>query len=185
MESYRETPTALDRIVVVGTSGSGKTTFARALSQRLALRHVELDTLYWGPEWTPVPGEVFRERVESAISDPSWVLDGNYSAVRDAIWARATTLVWLDYGFPLVFWRAVSRTLRRIVTREELFAGNREALTLADPDWIPWWVIRTFWRRRREYPVLLSAPALSHLEVHRFRRRAEADRFLASLPPID
>jgi adenylate kinase family enzyme len=175
-------PDELRRVAVVGTSGAGKTTFAHSLAQRLGVSHVELDALYWGPRWTPRPAEEFRQQVAEALAAPSWVCDGNYSVVRDLVWARATALVWLDYSFARVFARAVLRTLRRTATREELFGGNRESLRGAlDPDWIPWWVIRTFRRRRRELPALLQSPAFSHLHAIVFRTPRDAAGFLADL----
>lgn len=170
----------LSRVAVVGTSCTGKTTFARSLSRALGAPHVELDALYWGPSWTPVPPELFRSRVGDAVAAPAWVVDGNYAAVRDLVWARATTLVWLNYPFVLVFSRALGRTFRRIITRETLFGGNRESFAVADPEWIPWWVLRTFWRRRREYPLLFRQAAYSHLQVVEFTRPTDAQRFLES-----
>src|SRR5215210_7176988 len=77
------------RISVVGTTGSGKTTLARQLSQRLVIPHVELDALYWEPNWVGAADPVFRERVEGALRGEAWVVDGNYSRVRDIIWSRA------------------------------------------------------------------------------------------------
>ena len=169
-----------ERIVVVGTSGSGKTTFARQLAAALDVPYTELDELYWGPEWTPVAPEDFASRVASAVSESHWVIDGNYAAVRELVWGRATTLVWLDYPFWLVFWRAVTRTFRRICSKEPLFAGNTETLAVLERDWIPWWVLRTFWKRRREYPALLERPEYAHLQVSRMRRPADAERFLGA-----
>ena len=175
---------ALARIAVVGTSCSGKTTLARRLSRALDVPHAELDALHWGPDWTARPLEEFRSRVQSAVAGPTWVIDGNYSVVRDLVWPRATALVWLNYPFPLVFGRAVHRTLWRGLTREELFSGNRESLLgVADPEWIPWWVLRTFWRRRREYPALFRRPEHAHLEVVELRSRSDADCFLERCGP--
>jgi adenylate kinase family enzyme len=170
----------LERVVVVGSSSSGKTTLARSLSLALGVSHIELDALHWGPEWTKAPVDEFRQRVEVAVTDEAWVCDGNYSTVRDLVWQRATTLIWLNYSFPLTFSRAVRRTLVRAITREELYGGNRESLTAVfDPEWIPWWVIRTFRKRRREYPELFRRPDLAHLEVLEFRRPAQTRSFLA------
>jgi len=170
------------RAVVVGTSGCGKTAFSRALSSQLGVPHIELDTLYWGPNWAASPVDVFRAKISEAIAAPSWVCDGNYSSVRELIWTRANTLVWLDYSFPVVFYRAVVRTLTRLVTREELFAGNRESLRLVfDRDWIPWWVLRTFRKRRREYSVLTRSPSCQHLANLRFTSPREAGAFLEKL----
>ena len=167
---------------MVGTSGAGKTTFAQALAERLGAPYIELDALHWGPAWTKAPLDAFRARVDATTSESRWVCDGNYSTVRDLAWERATALVWLDYSFPLVFSRAVQRTARRIWTREPLFAGNRESLRNAlDPEWIPWWVLRTFWRRRREWPRLLERSEYQHLRVLRLRRPSEAEQLLRDL----
>ena len=171
-------PNHLARVAVVGSSCSGKTTFARSLSHALGLPHTELDILYWGPNWTPRPLEEFRSTVQEAVRAPLWVVDGNYSVVRDLVWGNATTLVWLNYPIWLLFPRALNRTFRRFATQEALFAGNRESLAIFDPTWIPWWVLRTFWRRRREYPVLFRRPEFSHLQVIEFTRPRQAVRFL-------
>lgn len=167
------------RVAVVGASCAGKTTFARRLSRALDVPHVELDALYWGPGWSPAPPEDFRASVRDAIAAPAWVVDGNYSAVRDLVWGRATSIVWLDLPFRVVFSRALGRTIRRAITREELFGGNRESLRgITDRDWIPWWVLRTFRERRRRYEDLLRRPEFAHLRVLRLTRPAEADAIL-------
>lgn len=70
------------RVAVVGTSGSGKTTFAGRLAERLGLPRIELDALHWEPGWRAVEPARFRERVEAVTSAETWVIDGNYSAVR-------------------------------------------------------------------------------------------------------
>src|SRR5262245_40756111 len=119
------------RIVIVGTSGSGKTTLARRVAERLDIPHVELDALRHGPNWAPAPWDVFRARFEAATSGPAWVVDGNYSAIRDAVWSKANTLVWLQYPFHIVFWRLWWRTIRRGISRQELWNGNRESLSTA------------------------------------------------------
>src|SRR4051812_12611338 len=107
------------RIVVVGTSGAGKTTFARKLAEILQREPIELDALHWGPNWTVRPE--FPERVKEVIAADTWLVEGNYSRVRDQIWERATAIVWLNYSFRIVFLRALTRTLRRIVSREALY----------------------------------------------------------------
>src|SRR5262245_27291374 len=87
------------RIAVVGTTGSGKTTLARRLAERLGVPHIELDSLFWGPDWTPVAADVFLSRIRSAIAAERWVSDGNYVGSTDAmLWTAADTLVWLDYS---------------------------------------------------------------------------------------
>jgi len=138
------------RIVVVGTSCSGKTTIARRISNILEIPHIELDAIHWKPGWQETSSEEFRELVSSAISQGSWVVDGNYSKVRDIVWSRADTLIWLNYKFWVVFSRALKRSFKRFVFREELFSGNRETLkNLLSKDCIPLWVLKTHHRKKK------------------------------------
>ncbi len=155
------------RIAVVGTTGSGKTTVARWISERLSIPHVELDALYWGPDWTPMPLQVFRERTVRALDGDAWVSDGNYGKVRDLVWRRADTVVWLDYALPVILGRLTWRTLRRIFTREELWSGNRERFHVQffTRDSLFLWAFRTFPRRRREYPLLFQQSEYAHVQV--------------------
>jgi adenylate kinase family enzyme len=173
----------MERIVVIGTSCSGKTTMAYRLAQILGFTHIELDQLHWLPDWEMRPLSEFRALVEGAVSGERWVLDGNYSKVRDVVWPRATHLVWLNYSFTIVFGRALRRTFHRVVGQEELFAGNRETLrnTLFDRESILWWVIRTYRRRRREYPQLFKLEQNAHLRVIEIQAPEEAESFLRRL----
>ncbi len=117
----------VQRINVVGTSGSGKTTFGRALAGRLGVPYIELDALSWEADWVAAPTPVLRERVTAAVAGETWVIDGNYSAMRDLVWGRADTVIWLDLPFRVVMWRVVARTVRRLARGEVLWNGNRES----------------------------------------------------------
>lgn len=165
--------------MVVGTSCSGKTTFARRLATILGTPCFELDALYWGPGWTRRPD--FHQEVLAAAQQPRWVIDGNYSSVRDIIWRRCTAIVWLDYSFARVFSQALRRTVRRVVNRERLYGGNRETLgnALFDPEAPLWLVVRTHGKRRGEFPELFRRPEYGHTSVIRLRAPAAAERFLA------
>jgi adenylate kinase family enzyme len=172
----------VQRVNVVGTSGSGKTSFAAALARRLAVPHVELDALSWEPNWTVAPTSVLRERVAAAVEAPRWVVDGNYSAVRDLVWARADTVIWLDLPFGVVMWRVIRRTLRRGLRGEVLWNGNRESLRMAvGRDSIILWALTTYHRRRRDYPRLFAQHP--ELRVVRLRSGADARRFLDEIRP--
>jgi energy-coupling factor transporter ATP-binding protein EcfA2 len=178
-----ESKSDLQRIAVVGTTGTGKTTLAHCLAGLLEIPHVELDALYWGPDWIPAPTAVFRERTAQALSGEQWVVDGNYGRVRDIVWRRADTVAWLDYALPVVMGRLVRRTARRIVTREELWSGNREGVrgTFFSRDSILLWALRTYPRRRREYPVLFASPEYAHLTVVHLRSPRAASDWLSTL----
>jgi adenylate kinase family enzyme len=173
----------MNRVVVIGTSCVGKTIFARSLAEALSCPHVELDALYWQSNWTPRPPEEFRKLVAQELSQDCWITDGNYSVVRDLIWSRATTVIWLNYGFPLVLWRALTRTVRRVLTQEELFSANRESLRMAffSRESILWWVLTTFHRRRKQYRVLFDTRTSHQLIYVEFRNPTEAQNFLTGL----
>jgi adenylate kinase family enzyme len=179
-------PSIHQRIVVVGTSGSGKTTLAREIGRRLGMPHVELDALHWDPGWTEAPLPVFRERVAAALGGERWVADGNYGKVRDLVWGRAELLVWLDYPLPVVMGRLVRRIFRRVLTREELWNGNRERLRdhLFTRDSLLLWALQQHPRHRREYPGRFSQPAFCHLEVVRLQSPRAAQEWLAALPDL-
>jgi adenylate kinase family enzyme len=185
--SYSRSDPALatvSRVVVVGMSGSGKTTLAAELARWLCAPQVELDALHWGPGWALPTVEGFRETVAVAVAGERWVADGNYSAVRDMVWRRAELLVWLDYSLPVVMARLVRRTVRRCLAREELWNGNRERLWvhLFTRDSLWWWVLRTYRKRRRQFPVLLALPEYRHLQVVRLRSPGALRAWLSELP---
>jgi len=170
------------RIAVVGSSGSGKTTMAATLAKRLGLAHIELDAIFHQPDWQQLDGDEFSRRVEAATEVEGWTLCGNYSKIDHIRFGRADTVVWLDYAKPVVISRLVRRTVRRAVTREELWNGNREPITNFtswDPDKnvIRWsWV--NFDRRRETYERHADSGSWDHLTVHRFTRPADADTWL-------
>ena len=131
---YRDILTSAPRVVVVGCTGSGKTSVARSLARLLDAPRVELDALNWEPDWTAAETDVFRQRVRDALTGEAWVVDGNYSAVRDLVWPRAAMLVWLNLPYRVVSWRLLWRTLKRVFTREELWNGNRGGVQDAVPE---------------------------------------------------
>ena len=115
------------KIVVVGTTCSGKTTVARRLAEQHGVPHVELDALHWGPNWSePERRGVPCARRERALG-AGWVADGSYHGkLGDLVLEQADLVVWLDPPLPTILGRVWARTLRRIRTREELWGGNRE-----------------------------------------------------------
>ena len=80
---------ALERVVVIGNSSAGKSTLARTLAARLDCPHIELDALHWLNDWVARELPDFAHGVSGAIAAPNWVADGNYSQVRDLVWARS------------------------------------------------------------------------------------------------
>jgi adenylate kinase family enzyme len=172
------------RVVVAGTTGSGKTTTARRIAAIIDAPHTEMDSLFHEPNWKPAEIPVFRERVDAATAGERWVIDGGYvSHIWDIAWTRADTLVWLDYPFRIVVWRLARRSLRRGLRREELWNGNRESLReqFLSGDSLLIWARKTHWKHRREYPARLGDPSLAHLRMVRLRTPQETQRFVDAL----
>ncbi len=172
------------RIIIVGTSGAGKSVLGEQAAQKLGVPFLELDAYFWLPGWVQVTDEVFRQKVSDAVAVDAWVADGNYSRVRELIWTRADTLVWLDYPLPLTLWRLFRRTVKRIVTQENLWqTGNRETWRkqFLSRDTLFLWAIGSHGRYRRQYDELLKSPEYSHLEVYRFSSPNEASLWLNHL----
>jgi len=173
------------RIVVIGTSGAGKTMMASGIASALNLPCIELDRLHWGPNWNALsqtnPDEFVR-RVRSAISADAWVSDGNYAVVRDLIWRRATHLIWLDYSRAIIMYRVIKRSIARAFDQTELWAGNRE-------DWRNWlqpshpirWAWSTWKERRSRFERLLDGTQYGHLTVIRLRRPSDQATVLNQL----
>jgi len=169
-------------IAVVGATGSGKTTLAREIARRLGYRHVEMDSLHWEPNWQETPLDVFRARVAHALRGDNWVIDGNYSKVRDVVWGRADALVWIDYALPVIFWRLWWRTVRRVVTREHLWGTNREGWrAFVGRDSLFLWVLSSRPRHRRDYPALLQRPEYAHLALTHLHSPRETEEWLSRL----
>ena len=176
------TLTDMERIAIVGTTGSGKTTLARQIAERLGCHCCELDAINWQPNWEQLDDNRLVERVGVVVDKDRWIIEGNYPSVRPLIWERADTLVWLDYPFPIVFGRLLKRTIHRNVTREDLWSGNRESgrRTLSRES-ILLWCLKTYGMRRRQYSQCVADPGYSHLNVLRFRHPREVEDWLQSV----
>jgi adenylate kinase family enzyme len=168
---------------VVGCSGSGKTTLARSLAGVLGVPHLELDAVFHQPGWEALDDETFRSQVREATAADRWVVDGNYSVVRDIVWDRADTVVWFDLPYATVLARTVRRTVRRAVTRQELWNGNTEPWSnlwsLKPERSIIAWTATRHGIYRRRYEDAEHDPRWAGLDFVRLRTQKEADAFLA------
>ena len=161
---------------MVGNSGSGKTTLARELAAALGIPHLELDSVFHQPGWQPLDDTEFRRRVSEFTSADEWVVDGNYSAVRDIVWSRADTVIWLDPPRHRVMRRLVWRTLRRMATGAELWNGNRERwrYLFSREESILWWAWTNDRPCRAKFLAAQADPANARLSFRRLRTPAEA-----------
>jgi adenylate kinase family enzyme len=169
---------------VIGTSGSGKTTFGRQLAGFLNIPFIEMDAIFWGPNWQPSEDEDFFPRLTEALQGEHWVLDGNYSRTTDIKMERVEVVIWLDFSFPRTLWQAIVRATGRLFSQEELWpgTGNRESLRmLFSKDSIVLWTITSYARRRKNIIEMMGDPRYQPIRFHRLRSPAETAGFLTAV----
>jgi adenylate kinase family enzyme len=171
------------RINIVGSSGSGKSTTGKLIAKKLGYPYVELDEIQWKPNWTESTEEELFANLERSLEGESWVLDGNYSKTVSIKWKRVQLVVWLDFPYWLILYQVISRTIRRSIRKEELWAGNRETLKKAffERDSIILWCLTNLGKVRRQYMAAMGDARYSHIRFVRIRSRKELAVFMESL----
>ena len=174
---------AIQRINVIGTSGSGKSTVSRQIAEKLNLPYVELEALCWQSNWTELTDEKFFSKVRTALSGDGWVLDGTYRRTRHIKWDRVQIVIYLDLPFHIVFYRVLRRTLMRIFQGQVLWAGNKETFWRAffTAESIILWTLKTFSRNRKDYSIISQSSEYSHIKFVRLCSRKEVDNFVKTL----
>ncbi|MGI9586248.1 MAG: hypothetical protein ACR2N7_11730 [Acidimicrobiia bacterium] len=175
------------RISVVGVSGSGKTTTAKAIASRLEVPHLELDSVFHLANWEPRDSETFQAIVSEFVAQDEWVVDGNYAAqgILDIVWERADTVVWLDLPRRKVMRQMISRSLRRAFTAEELWNGNTEPsrnLLRWDPeDNIVRWAWTQYKPLKERYTVRTHDPQWGHCDIVRMQSAMQISNYVSGL----
>ena len=165
-------------MVVIGNSGAGKSTLAAALSAQTGLPLIASNPFYWEHGWQAVTPAAVRQRVTEATAADAWIIDGNFVSERDVVWARADTVIWLDYPLALVLWRVCRRNLGwLLLTRQATWSGNRM-------NWHQAWsgihhARRGFVQKQATYPAFLAE--FAHLTTLRFHSPREAEQWLSTL----
>jgi adenylate kinase family enzyme len=169
-----------DRVLVDGMMGSGKSTFARALSARTGLPLIHLDLYYWKPGWARPSDDEWREQQRTLVAGEAWIIDGNYNETLPLRLERAETVVFLDTPWWLCATRAFVRGLRK--PGGEMPEGCEDSRSRRVRDeWGGMWRI---WRRRRSDPECARAELSrhgSHTTVHVLRSRRETREFLDAI----
>lgn len=176
------------KINVVGTSGSGKSTVARQLAHKLAVPYIEMDKLYWRPNWQGTSDNEFLQSVEQALASApaGWVLDGNYTRTKAVKWRNVDWVVWVDYGFCRTLWQAIRRAAVRAWYQTELWpgTGNCESFrrSFCSRESIILWTLKGYRQNRKKYQADQQDVNLRHLRFIHLRSPAETVDFLANLP---
>ena len=166
----------MKRILVIGSGGSGKTTVARQLAERLRLPLIHLDAHFWHPGWIETPNAEWDEQIRRFIAEPSWVIEGNYGRTLDVRLAACDTVVFLDMPRHVCIWRIIKRRFR-------YWGTSRPDVAPGCPERLGWDFIVWVWtyRKRRRPEVLDRLGRLSTARVVVLSGRDEVEAFLALL----
>jgi adenylate kinase family enzyme len=127
----------MQRIIVIGSGGSGKSELSRRIGEILGIEVIHLDRVYWQPNWTEPPKDEWKETVEDLVKRESWAMDGNFRGTMEIRVAAADTIVFLDLPRVLCVWRAVKRSVKYPnQTRPDMGVGCREKIDLEFLQWI-------------------------------------------------
>lgn len=156
-----------NRFNIVGTSGSGKSTFGRNLAKRLELPYIEMDRLFWKPNWTESSDDEFFAKLRTTTREEGWILDGNYSRTTSIKWSRTEVVIWIDMPFATTTYQVTKRALQRSLSRAELWpgTGNRESLKKAffSRDSIIWWSVSHYFPVKRKYEAVMNSTEYPNL----------------------
>ena len=166
----------MKRINVIGTSGSGKSTFSKKLADELGYPYIQMDQLYWKPNWQGTPYEELVTKLMDHITQDFWVLDGNYTRTIPVKWQYVDTIVWIDFSFVRTLFQAVGRAINRNVSGKELWpnTGNVETWRkFFSSDSVLMWTIKTYRKNRAQYLKAMNDPAYTHIKFIRIRNSRE------------
>ncbi len=144
-------------MIIIGTSGSGKTTFGNNLSKLLKIPCTDLDNLYWLPNWQKREENDFFNHFKEKLNSEHWIFCGNYTQYLQRIWCQADTIIWLDLPLMTCLWRALKRSIYRIIKLETCCNGNYETVDrLCGKDSILLWIWNSYSRRKKDYEEAFS-----------------------------
>lgn len=173
-------------INIIGTTGSGKSTFARQLAQKQQLQYIELDNLLWLDDWQESTNEALFLKLKNAIENAAtgWVIDGLYTRTIPMMMEKVDTVIWLDYSFHINLYRLTKRTFGRVISRKKLWedSNNRESLKLMlSKESIFIWLIKSYPKNRKKYLALMQNPDYQHIRFIRLTSPQQAEKFLEQI----
>jgi len=176
------------RVVVYGTTSAGKTTVAAHIARCLGVPHIELDAIFWLPDWTQKLPDEYKAEVSVLLEryQDGWVCDGNYRELRGITLPQADTVVWLWLPFRVIYWRLLKRTIRRAWTKEPLWGTNYESWRKAFLSWDSLFRYAISSRRRHRRGISRDLNEIPHqAKVYELRSDRQVEVFLDSLRPQD
>lgn len=176
----------MKKINIIGTSGSGKSTFAKQLSKRLQIPYIEIDAVFWGKDWYWPSDEEFFAQLKEAIDMEAWVLDGNYTRTTPMKWEFVDTVIWIDFSFARTLYQVITRSIRNLITKKELWpgTGNRQTIQrFFSKDSIVLSTIKVYRKNRTKYLKMMDSTEYEHIEFIQLRSPQECSQFLNAINP--
>jgi adenylate kinase family enzyme len=162
------------KVLVIGSGGAGKSTFARRLGELLDIEVIHLDALYWHAGWVETPKPEWAKRVAELVKRDAWIMDGNYSGTFDIRLKACDAVVFLDMPRLVCLWRVLKRYLiYRKRSRPDMAAGCPEDL---NPEFLLW--IWNYPERTRPKIVAWMRENAGSKKVVWLRSPAEAQKYL-------
>lgn len=173
-------------INIIGTTGSGKSTFSKQLAHKLNLTPIELDNLLWLDDWQESSNDALFAKLNIAMNhaQTGWVLDGLYTRTIPMVMAQADTVIWLDYSFPVNLYRLTKRTLGRVISQKKLWqdSNNCESLKLMlSKESIFVWLMKSYPKNRKKYLSLMQHPDYQHIQFICFTSPKQTATFLKNI----
>ena len=166
----------MERVIIIGCGGAGKSTLARALGEKTGLPVVHLDKLFWKPGWVESTREEIDEKIDEAMDEPRWIMDGNYNRTMPRRLERCDAVIYLDFSRLA----CVAGVFKRVLTT---YGKVRPDMGEGCPERFDWEFLQWIWhfnkKHRRRYLQMLSE--LEGKEVYILKNRREVKQFLESL----
>ncbi|MDQ4121509.1 MAG: DNA topology modulation protein [Acidobacteriota bacterium] len=167
----------MKRVLVIGSSGAGKSTFSRRLSEKTGLPLIHMDVLYWKPNWVETDKEEWKKILEKAMIGDAWVMDGNFSGTMPMRLEKCDTVIFLDMPRTL----CVYRILKRVVTYQK---GKRPDMANGCDEKFDWQFLKWVWhypKRSKPKVERLLAEHQNTKTIYRLKSRKEVEQFLSQI----
>jgi len=172
----------MTKILIIGTSCVGKSTMAKKISEKLPVQYIDLDDLYWLPNWQVQDEKTFISDVSKICQKDNWVISGNYSKVQPLLIEATDHIIWLDYSMPRILFNFFKRTSLRFILKTKCCNGNQETLkdSIFSKNSLLMWILTTHKKRTQHYNNLYSSKQ-GEINLHRFTTQKAAKKYLKGL----